>query len=102
MRGRNWVCWNADFDVALLDSLCLRHRLPLIPRNRVVCAMKLLSPLAGKWDEGSSAYRWAALEEMAKAIMIPFPDAHDAAADVKMTIQVMRWAHTQAQKRAPA
>ena len=51
MRGRNWVCWNADFDVALLDSLCLRHRLPLIPRNRVVCAMKLLSPLADKWDE---------------------------------------------------
>ena len=33
--------------------------------------------------------------------MIPFPDAHDAAADVKMTIQAMRWAHTQAQKRAP-
>ena len=57
MEGKNWVCWNTDFDVALLDSLCIRHRLPLIPRGRVVCAMKLLSPLAGKWDEGHSAYR---------------------------------------------
>ena len=39
MRGKNWVCWKADFDVTLLDSLCIWHRLPLIPRNRVVCAM---------------------------------------------------------------
>ena len=56
---RNWDFWNADFDVALLDSLCMGHRLPLIPRNRVVCAMKLLSPLAGGWDAGRGAYRWA-------------------------------------------
>ena len=47
--------------LALLDSLCLRHRLPLIPRKRVVCAMRLLSPLAGKWDAGRSAYRKAKL-----------------------------------------
>ena len=25
MWEKNWVCWNTDFDVALLDSLCLRH-----------------------------------------------------------------------------
>ena len=47
--------WKNDFDVALLDSLCLRHGLPLIPRKRVVCAMRLHSPLAGKWDAGRSA-----------------------------------------------
>ena len=46
MRGKNWVCWNTDFAVMLLDSLCLRHQLPLIPRNRVACAMKLLSSAA--------------------------------------------------------
>ena len=40
MWEKNWVCWNTDFDVALLDSLCLRHGLPLIPRKRVVCAMR--------------------------------------------------------------
>ena len=99
MRGKNWVCWNADFDVTLLDSLCLRHGLPLIPRNRVVCAMKLLSPLADKWDEGRAAYRWATLEEMAGVIKLEFPDAHDAAADVKTTISAMRWAYVQVQKR---
>ena len=99
LQGKNWVCWNTDFDVALLDSLCLRHGLPLIPRNRVVCAMKLLSPLAGKWDEGRAAYRWAKLEEMASAMQLEFPEAHDAAADVKMTIRVMNWAYSQAQSR---
>ena len=96
------VCWNADFDVGLLDSLCLRHGLPLIPCKRVVCAMKLLSPLAGKWDAGRSVYQWAKLEEMAQAMGVTFPEAHDAAADVKMTIAVMRWAYAEAHKRARA
>ena len=100
MQGRNWVCWNSDFDVTLLDSLCIRHHLPLIPRNRVVCAMKLLSPLADKWDEGRAAYRWSSLEEMAETMKLEFPAAHDAAADVKMTISVMVWAYTQARKWA--
>ena len=99
MRGVNWVCWNSDFDVMMLDSLCLRHGLPLIPRNRVVCAMKLLGPLADKWDEGRAAYRWAKLEDMARVLKLEFQDAHDAAADVKMTIQVLRWAYTHALKR---
>ena len=102
MWEKNWVCWDADFDVGLLDSLCLRHGLPLIPRKRVVCAMKLLSPLAGKWDTGRSAYRKAKLEEMAQAMGAPFPVARDAAADVKMTIAVMRWAYAEVHKRARA
>ncbi len=97
MGKRNWVCWNADFDVMLLDSLCIRHRLPLIPRNRVICAMKLLSPLAGQWDAGHGAYRWAKLEDMAVLMGLEFPNAHDAAADVTATISVMRWAYDQAQ-----
>ena len=96
------MCWNTDFDVALLDSLCLRHQLPLIPRKRAVCAMKLLSPLAGKWGAGRSAYRKAKLEEMAQAMGAAFPDAHDAAADVKMTTAVMRWAYAEAHKRPRA
>ena len=99
MRGKNWVCWNADFDVTLLDSLCIRHRLPLIPRNQLVCAMKLLSPLAGKWDEGRGTYRWANLEDIANVMKLEFPDSHDAAADVKMTIKVIRWAYAQVQTR---
>ena len=102
MWEKNWVCWDADFDVGLLDSLCLRHGLPLIPRKRVVCAMKLLSPLAGKWDAGRSAYRKAKLEEMAQAMGAPSPADRNAAADVKMTIAVMRWAYAEAHKRARA
>ena len=99
MRGKNWVCWNTDFDVTLLDNLCIRHGLALIPRNRVVCAMKLLSPLAGKWDEGRAAYSRSKLEDMASVVGLAFADAHDAAADVQMTINVMRWAYTHVQNR---
>ena len=33
---------------------------------------------------------------------VAFPDAHDAAADVKMTIAVMRLAHAEAHMRAGA
>ena len=62
--------------------------------------MKLLSPLADKWDEGRAAYRWTSLEEMAETMKLEFPAAHDAAADVKMTISVMLWAYTQARKWA--
>ena len=40
------------------------------------------------------------LEEMAQAMGAAFPDAHDAAADVKMTIAVLRWAYAEAHKRA--
>ena len=61
--------------------------------------MKLLSPLAGKWDEGHATYRWTKLEDMASVIELEFPDAHDAAADVNMTIRVMQWGYTQVQKR---
>ena len=61
--------------------------------------MRLLSPLAGKWDEGRAAYSWVKLEDMASVIELGFPDAHDAASDVKMTIAVMRWGYTQVQKR---
>lgn len=93
MGKRNWVCWNADFDVMLLDSLCIRHRLPLIPRNRVVCAMKLLSPLAGQQDAGRGSYRLAKLEGMAVLMGLEFPDARDAAVDAKATVSMMRWAH---------
>lgn len=64
--------------------------------------MRLLSPLAGKWDAGRSVYHWAKLEEMAKAMGVTFPEAHDAAADVKMTIAVMRWAYAEAHKWARA
>lgn len=40
----------------------------------------------------SSVYHWAKLEEMAQAMGMAFPEAHDASADVKMTVAVLRWA----------
>ena len=41
------------------------------------------------------AYRWAKLEDMARAMRLEFADAHDAAPDVKATISVMRCADGQ-------
>ena len=101
LHGKHWVCWNSDFDVNLLDSLCMRHHLPLIPRSTVWCAMKLLSPMAREWDYGRGQYKWAKLERMAKIAGLDFPDAHNAQADVDMTIKVLTWAAEQVANRMP-
>ena len=47
LEGKHWVCWNAEFDVEFLDSICDRRKVEPIPRASVLCAMQLLSPLAG-------------------------------------------------------
>ena len=90
LAGKTWVCWNADFDVTLLDSLCFRNDLPLIPRTAVYCAMKIFSPYAQIWQPSKNDYKWARLEEMAKKLGMPEFEAHDAAEDVQATIDVVK------------
>ena len=92
LNWRHWIIWNADFDVPLLDSVCIRNGRPLIPRRGVWCAMKLLGPLAEDWDFGRGSYRWQKLGAMAEVIGAEFPDAHNAQADVDMTIRIIEWA----------
>ena len=101
MADRVWLCWNVDFDATLLDSLCIRNGLPLIPRIGMWCVMKTLSPMVDDWDRESGSYNWQKLEEMADFIHAKFPDAHNAQADVAMTIKIIQWAERNLAQRNP-
>lgn len=105
LEGKHWVCWNAEFDVEFLDEICTRRKVDIIPRSGVSCAMKLLSPLAGLRgqrrgkiesvlvkDGADDKFRWQQLSRLARRLGIDTRKAHDAAGDVDMTIEVMRWA----------
>jgi DNA polymerase III epsilon subunit-like protein len=91
MRFTHWVCWNSDYDVNLIDSLCMRNGLPIIPRLSVTCAMKLISPLMNEWDFRRNSFKWAKLEDVASHYGIDATGAHDAYADVCMTRDVMNY-----------
>lgn len=105
LEGKHWVCWNADFDVNFLDTVCDKRGVERIPRAGVTCAMKLLSPLAGLRgqrrgrietvrvsDTADDRYRWQKLSSLAKRMGIDTRKAHDAIADVDITIAIMNWA----------
>lgn len=105
LEGKHWVCWNADFDVNFLDVVCDKRGVERIPRAGVSCAMKLLSPLAGQRgqrrgkivnvqvsDNADDRVRWQKLSSLAKRMGIDTRQAHNAAADVDMTIQILQWA----------
>jgi len=105
LADKHWVCWNADFDVRFLDTVCEKRGLERIPRAGVTCAMKLLSPLAGLRgqrrgrihqvvvsEEADDRYRWQKLGRLASRLGIDSSQAHNAAADVNMTLQIMEWA----------
>ena len=105
LQGKRWVCWNAAFDVGFLDEICARRNVENIPRAGVFCAMKLLSPLAGLRgqrrgkiervrvvDRADDRARWQQLSRLASRMEIDVRNAHEAAADVAMTIEVIKWA----------
>ncbi|MDE2774740.1 MAG: 3'-5' exonuclease [Chloroflexota bacterium] len=105
LEGKHWVCWNEQFDVNFFDVLCDKRGFERISRTGVSCAMKLLSPLAGQRgqrrgkivsvqvsDNADDRVRWQKLSSLAKRMGIDTKQAHNAAADVDMTIQIMQWA----------
>jgi len=97
----HWVVWNADYDVALLDNLCLRHQLPLIPRLSVTCAMKLLAPWLGRWNPKYGSFRWTKLTDAAHLYNIDSGRAHNAYGDCIMTRGVLKAVHHELQADAP-
>ncbi|MDE2853531.1 MAG: 3'-5' exonuclease [Chloroflexota bacterium] len=114
LEGKHWICWNAEFDVEFLDKICDRRNLARIPRAGVTCAMELLSPLAGLrgqrrgriekvvvTEDADDRYRRQKLSGLAKRMGIDTRQAHDAAADVDMTIKIMKWASESLKSLAP-
>lgn len=105
LEYKYWICWNAEFDVEFLDEICDRRNVERIPRVGVRCAMELLSPLAGLRgqrrggierlvisEDADDRYRRQKLSSLAKRMGIDTRQAHEAAADVTMTIEIIQWA----------
>jgi len=90
MAYTHWIAWNAPYDVPLLDNLCIRHNMPLIPRLSVTCAMRLTAPVFQQWDAGKSEYKWQSLENASAFFGIANGGAHNAYADVVMTRSVLK------------
>ena len=93
LSHNHWVVYNANYDVTLLDNLCGRHGLSIIPRRSVTCAMELLAPLFGKW--GGQRYLPLSLSNTTKKLIPDYntDNAHDAYADVWMTRNILQAAY---------
>ncbi len=115
LAGKHWVCWNADFDVNFLDAVCDKRGFERIPRAGASCAMKLLSPLAGLRgqrrgrivsvqvsDTADDRFRWQKLSSLGRRMGIDTSKAHNAIADVDITIAVMKWASENLKSLPPA
>ena len=85
------LAWNADFDRRLLEQTAERHGLTLPP---VVwhCAMKAEATTRDDLydDDPYDRAPWVKLTEAAARLRVPAPVAHNALADVRTTLAVVR------------
>lgn len=89
LHNKPVIAYNADFDKEALDATCDKYGLPKISATWF-CAMKKFGEFDGAWDSKYDHYKWYKLVEAAEKMGVPVVDAHDATADVKMTLGVMQ------------
>jgi DNA polymerase-3 subunit epsilon len=86
------VCaYNVDFDVPLLQNAVIRAGKRSIPILATVCAMKQFAAYRADWNFAKSEWRWATLSDAAAIFGIETPDAHDAEADCKTTLEIIKY-----------
>ena len=90
LAGEAVVGYNMDFDWRMLQQTASRYRLPDIRIGRRECAMKQYAKFKGKRGQGGRGYTWHKLVNAAKQEGIAPLDAHDALADARMTLAILR------------
>jgi DNA polymerase-3 subunit epsilon len=83
LKDKHIVCWNADFDVALLWALFKKYKQPLPKIAGASCAMDKYSEWHGEWSVKKDGFKWQRLPALSGFA------AHDAYADCLSTIKVM-------------
>ena len=83
LEGKHVVCYNADFDVALLWSLFKKYNVPLPKIAGASCCMDRYSEWCGEWSTKKEDYKWQKLPNLSG---LP---AHDAYSDCVSTLKVM-------------
>lgn len=90
LSNRVVLAYNADFDIPVLQNAMLRAGYPPIIPLVGACVMKMYAMYRGQWDYRKKDWRWARLSEAAESFGIETPSAHDALADVRTTLEVLR------------
>jgi DNA polymerase III epsilon subunit-like protein len=83
LENKHVVCWNADFDIALLWSLFRKYDQKLPKTAGASCAMDKYSEWCGEWNTKRDGFKWQRLPALSG---LP---AHDAYADCLSTLKAI-------------
>jgi DNA polymerase III epsilon subunit-like protein len=83
LTNKHVVCYNADFDIALLWSLFKKYEQKLPKIAGASCAMDQYSQWVGDWNVKKDGFKWQRLPALSG---LP---AHDAYSDCLSTIKLM-------------
>ena len=90
LAGQVAIAYNASFDEGILNGVCKRRALP-VPRARYwSCAMKTYAAYHGQWDTRRRSYSWQSLEKACRQQGVKVENTHDATADCKLTLALIR------------
>ncbi len=91
LHGKTVIAYNLDFDLPMLTGVVAKHKLEPIKPTKTGCAMIQFAKFYGGWNDYHQSYRWQKLITAARYFDLDWDgSAHDAAADVKMTIEVIK------------
>jgi DNA polymerase III epsilon subunit-like protein len=107
LAGRIWVIYNRSYDVPRLNYECDRAYVPWIKPKQIAshgytsnfkqydrpqsyCAMESFAEFYGDYSEYWGNYKWQRLSTAANYFNVRVENAHNALADAKMALAVMR------------
>jgi DNA polymerase-3 subunit epsilon len=93
LEGKHVVCWNADFDIALLWSLFRKYDQKLPKTAGASCAMDKYSEWCGEWNTKKDGFKWQKLPNLSGM------PSHDAYSDCVSTLKVLEMMAKNADKQ---
>ncbi|NLT43675.1 MAG: 3'-5' exonuclease [Anaerolineae bacterium] len=89
LRNRSLCVYNAAFDLRLLRQTASTWRVRFLPPP-AHCVMRLFARFVGEWNDRYGDYRWHSLSAAAERCRLGAFQGHDALADARMTLRVLR------------
>lgn len=90
LAGRALAVFNLDFDLRMLDANRARYSLPPLDYESGHCAMKWYAKFYGQRQSWQRGFKWQSLSAACGYFGIATHGAHSAAADCRMTLEVIR------------
>lgn len=90
LDGAIWCAYNASFDVGVLDRECSNAGRPLLTNRGIFDAAQIAAEYLGNWNEKRQWFEMMKLGEVAARLGIMIDVQHEAGADVKTTLAVLK------------